>query len=358
MRIGFIHPTPLDYTGGGVRVKYIARGLARRGHEVTVVNPRFRGFPSQRDEFELVEIRQVYDNKLLDIADFTIKAFKYLKGYDLIDLTCPLPNLAKLYRSPEVKFFYTVNELYGIRDYIEESRILFPLPYLTAKLNLKLHYDGIITVSNFSKRQVLSLGVDPRLVHVVYNGVDLEFYDSIEVREKYSKVTVTCVSRLSRKKRFDWLLKALYFLRKDLDAELMIVGTGPDERRLRGLTSSYGLTEHVRFMGRVSDEEKARILKRSHCFWFASRQEGFGLAPLEAMVCGLPVVVSDIPTMREVIGKAGIYARSPEEFASKTRELLSDPKLYEEFSLKARREAEAYPWEKTVSRIERVYEAT
>ena len=65
--------------------------------------------------------------------------------------------------------------------------------------------------------------------------------------------------------------------------------------------------EHIHFLGRVSDEELVRLYNQAACFVFPSLYEGFGLPPLEAMACGCPVLVSDIPVEREVCGDAALY---------------------------------------------------
>ena len=64
---------------------------------------------------------------------------------------------------------------------------------------------------------------------------------------------------------------------------------------------------NIQFLGRVSDDELVRLYNQAACFVFPSLYEGFGLPPLEAMACGCPVLVSDIPVEREVCGDAAQY---------------------------------------------------
>jgi len=65
--------------------------------------------------------------------------------------------------------------------------------------------------------------------------------------------------------------------------------------------------DNIRYLGRVSDEELVRLYNQAVCFIFPSLYEGFGLPPIEAMSCGCPVLVSDIPVLHEVCGDAATY---------------------------------------------------
>jgi glycosyltransferase involved in cell wall biosynthesis len=105
------------------------------------------------------------------------------------------------------------------------------------------------------------------------------------------------VGRLLRHKNMHVVLEALNILRKQgHQFNLRVIGTGPEETRLRAQALGYGLSHAVRFDGRV--DQHASVLgamKSAGVFVFPSVREGFGVAPLEAMACGTPVVTSDHP---------------------------------------------------------------
>ncbi len=128
------------------------------------------------------------------------------------------------------------------------------------------------------------------------------------------------------------------------DAKLFIVGEGDLRSELEGLVRARGISESVRFWGRVSDEQKEELLLRSRCLALPSRGEGFGLVYLEAMRLGRPCLVSTLDAGREVVNppEAGLAAdpNKPEELASALCRLLSEGDQWGRWSLQARRRYE------------------
>jgi len=104
---------------------------------------------------------------------------------------------------------------------------------------------------------------------------------------------VVTVARLERPKRHDILLKAVAELRERRDVRLTIVGTGRDEGDLRALAHRLGVADAVNFTGFVRNP--GEVLARADVFALATEYEGFGNVLVEALACGLPVVVSDVP---------------------------------------------------------------
>ncbi|MGI0152007.1 MAG: glycosyltransferase family 4 protein, partial [Thermoplasmata archaeon] len=151
--------------------------------------------------------------------------------------------------------------------------------------------------------------------------------------------------RLVPHKGVDTLLRAL--ARLPADVALLVVGRGPDLPELSELARRLGLSGRVRFCPRVSDEELPAFLKAADLFVFPSvnRLEGFGLAVAEALATGLPVVVADIPGVREIIepGVEGLLAEPllEEDLAAKLCELLDDPSRRERMGRAARSRAES-----------------
>ncbi len=147
------------------------------------------------------------------------------------------------------------------------------------------------------------------------------------------------------------------------DVHLLVVGRGPRLVDLAGLARRIGVAERAHFCSSVSDEELPRYLALADVFAFPSqnRLEGFGLAVAEAMACGLPVVTSDMPGVREVIDD-GVHGRLVEplladDLAAKLRELLDDPARARAMGAAGRRRAEERYALGTVARqLIRMYE--
>lgn len=166
--------------------------------------------------------------------------------------------------------------------------------------------DGIFAVSRYTAGLARDLGVSRRKVHVVPNGVDAARFDlpsaaerARKFREWHDLVGRPCfatVARLVPHKGIDTAIAALPALRQRVPgATYVVVGDGPDATRLRGLASQLGVSDGVRFLGRVPDEEVVDALLACDAFALLSREarpdvEGFGLVLLEAGACGKPVL--------------------------------------------------------------------
>jgi glycosyltransferase involved in cell wall biosynthesis len=162
----------------------------------------------------------------------------------------------------------------------------------------------IITVSEFSKREILRFYpfLKEQDITVIYNATDESLFRPLPEVEKPRERFALAVSSLDPRKNFSRLVEAF----KGIEGcKLYIVGNA---NRVFGQQGSSGLeSENVKVLGRVSDEELNRLYNQASCFIFPSIYEGFGLPPLEAMQCGCPVIVSDIPVVHEVCGDAAVY---------------------------------------------------
>lgn len=151
--------------------------------------------------------------------------------------------------------------------------------------------DGLVR-SNGTRHRVIPNGVDVAAVQSAISG--------IRPREPGKLV---CAGRMVPVKGQETLIRALpRVIAAHPQARLTLIGAGPDESRLRRLAHDLGLQDHVRFAGWLSWEDTLREMATAQAVVIPSdgTQEGFGLVLVEAMLCGTPVVVSDIPVFREV----------------------------------------------------------
>ncbi len=144
---------------------------------------------------------------------------------------------------------------------------------------------------------------------------------------------------------------------------LVVAGDGPRRAALERLAASQGLLSRVRFVGAVSDEDLPRYHAISQVVVLPSnnRLEGFGLAIVEAMASGRPVIVADVPGVRDVIenGRDGLLAEPlmSTDIAHRCRQLLNDPALREALGRSARESAvQKYALPVVVGRLEEVYQ--
>ena len=150
-------------------------------------------------------------------------------------------------------------------------------------------------------------------------------------------------------------------VRRELPARLLLIGDGPDRSLAERLARDGGFEDRTVFLGNVAAIET--ILPVGKLFLLPSDAESFGLAALEAMACGLPVIGTSVGGLPEVVedGRSG-YLRPVGDvngMAEAALGLLRDPGKLEAFSREARRRAvEEFPTERAVARYRRLYEET
>lgn len=196
------------------------------------------------------------------------------------------------------------------------------------------HATKIITISEFTKNAIIkAYGVVKKHVVVTYPGVTMvSKVESLKskVTEKYhiSKNYILSVGTLQPRKNYVRLIEAFSkFLTSNKQRfgliDLVIVGKkGWLYEEILAAPSRFGVADRVKFLNFVPDQELAVLFKNSLCFVMTSLYEGFGLPALEAMAYSVPVVVSDVSSLPEIAGKAGIYV-DPNDVVSITKGLLS-----------------------------------
>lgn len=157
-------------------------------------------------------------------------------------------------------------------------------------------------VSEGMKREIMRLGAADSCVHVEPMGVDLKGRFNPAPAERRSRFELLFVGRLVEKKGLRHLLDAMpRIVEQCPEAILTIVGFGPEEAERRLQVQSLGLDEHVRFVGPLPQSELPRLYRRATVFVApfvpaaSGDQEGLGLVLIEALGCGCPVIVSNLP---------------------------------------------------------------
>ncbi|HEV8616450.1 MAG TPA: glycosyltransferase [Methylomirabilota bacterium] len=232
---------------------------------------------------------------------------------------------ARLLRVPAVHTFHGIHfERYGAGA---------RATYLGMERRLARWTRVIVNVSRAQEAEGLALRLfTPAQSRVVLNGVDaarlnaaaLDPFDARKALELETEMAVVgCAARFDEVKHLDLLLRAVA-LPAARGATLVLIGRGPEERPLRALAETLGVAGRVRFAGEIADA--ARLFRAFDVYAAPSRKEGMPLAVLEAMALGLPVVASDIPAHRELLGPAsdGVVAATPETFATALGALVAD----------------------------------
>ncbi len=211
---------------------------------------------------------------------------------------------------------------------------------------------GSIGVCGALMGSLAELGADPRKLHVMRNGVDLERFHPIGRNEARQRVGVAAEKRvllsvgyLIERKGHDIAVRALAQLPEDV--VLVIAGSGPERSNLENLARMLGVQDRVRFAGQVANEELKWWYSAADALVLCSSREGWANVLLEAMACGTPAIATNIWGTPEVIAapEAGrlMKARTPEALVAAWNDLAARVPARAE----VRAYAERFSWEAT-----------
>ena len=195
---------------------------------------------------------------------------------------------------------------------------------------------AVIAVSEAERRQLEAQGIAPERLCVLPNPLDLDEFEGVAPAPRRTGAAprrVLYLGQLLPRKRVDALVRALPLLPPDV--ELEIAGNdGGCERALRALVKALGLDARVRFAGLLRGGERLEALAAADAVAYAGRDEAFGLVPLEALLCGTPVVVANDSGCGEVIARVGgglaVAPGDPAALAAALGELLASPARWRE----------------------------
>jgi glycosyltransferase involved in cell wall biosynthesis len=224
-----------------------------------------------------------------------------------------------------------------------------------------------VVVPTESMRAVVAEQYDfDKRVTVVPTGIDLRPYKDLQA-EPFRKeqgwdedVVISSVGRLGAEKNWAVLIKAVAkVLETHPKVRLVIIGEGPERRRLQKLTKSLGIAERVNMIGKVDFDEVPSYLKASDLFAFASTTETQGLVTLEAMAAGLPVVAVDAVGTRDIIehDKDGLLTSNDSEAIAKAiNQLLDHTESYQSFRQASLQKAKSLEFRAQSKKMMAVYE--
>ncbi len=199
-------------------------------------------------------------------------------------------------------------------------------------------------------------------------GVDTEKFKNLNIEKKENEITIGIVKTLTEKYGIEYLIKAIKELENILDIEnykkirLLIYGKGELKNKLEDLTKELQIEDKVIFKGYISNEDVPKALNEMDIFVVPSilDSESFGVAAVEAMACEVPVIVSDVDGLKEVVvnNETGfvIPKKSPKEIANKIKILIENNDIVKKFKKNARdRVLKLYDWNKNVENMIKIY---
>jgi N-acetyl-alpha-D-glucosaminyl L-malate synthase BshA len=195
-------------------------------------------------------------------------------------------------------------------------------------------------------------------IDVIPNFVDANLFSPGPPTGRSTTRVLTHVSNFRPIKRVDDVVRVFAAVRSQARVRLELVGDGPERPRVEALVRELGIEHDVRFHGETPD--LVELYRASDVFLLPSASESFGLAALEAMACGVPVVAADVGGVPEVVvdGETGFLAAvgDVQGMARHVRLLLGDERLHARVSAAARRHAEShFQIEPAIDRYEAAY---
>jgi N-acetyl-alpha-D-glucosaminyl L-malate synthase BshA len=370
MRIGITcYPT---YGGSGAVATELGLDLARRGHQVhfiTYDSPfRLRGY-SERVFFHQVETRMgrypLFDHFPYTLALASKQHEVVLRErLDLLHVHYAIPHATTAYLARQMldgeRSLRFITTLHGTDITLVGQESSF---YAITKFSIE-QSDGVTAVSSYLRDETYrAFGCVSCDVRVIPNFVNLQEYRPSEpgcrtqIAPGGHKV-ITHVSNFREVKRVKDVVRVFARIRRAMPATLVMIGDGPERVDAESEARELGVSEDVRFLGRL--DSVASVLQASDLFILPSQTESFGLAALEAMACGAPVVASRAGGLTEVIddGMNGILepVGSVEAMGRRAVELLRDPERHAAMRAAAIAKAQDFSADRIVPMYEAFYQ--
>ena len=354
---------PPRIVGGIARVVHdLSKRLIKDGHEVTVVTYRDNaGVPEYENDKGVnvyrVDNYMIHPNNFIDWImqlnfNLIAKATEIINkesGFDVIHahdwlVTYAAKSLKNAYDIPIVATIHATEagRNSGIHD--DTQRYINDTEWL-----LTYEATEVIVNSNFMKNDLQRLfGLPYDKINVIPNGINLNNFTGIErdydFRRQYAmdnEKIILYVGRLVYEKGIQHLIAAMpKILSNYHDAKLVIAGKGGMIDELREQANALGLGNKIYFAGYLGGKDVEKMYKAADISVFPSTYEPFGIVALEAMLAGVPTVVSDVGGLNEIVehGVDGMksYAGNPNSLADSILELLLNPELCDKVTKQAK----------------------
>lgn len=223
--------------------------------------------------------------------------------------------------------------------------------------------DRIIVPSHYWKKDLVQrFKLSPKKIVVTYEGVDKKFQvlknkSSAKILSQYKikKPFIIYTGNLYPHKNVERLVEAVKELRLSL---VIVCSRNVFYERFKKRVKEMKAEKWVKLLGFVPDEDLVGLYQEAEAFVWPTLIEGFGLPPLEAMSVGCPVLLSDIPVLREICGQTALYfdPYNVEEIVKKIRGIVGNREMREKLIKKGFKQVEKYSWQKMAQETLEVYE--
>ncbi|WLS45037.1 glycosyltransferase [Micromonospora profundi] len=391
MRIAMIseHASPLAILGGedaggqNTHVAELSAALAAAGHEVRVYTrrdaPDLPVTVRTPDRYDVVHVPAgpaepvVKDALLPHMREFSRWLVERWRGGDwvpeVIHAHFWMSGLAALTagRQTGVPVVQTYHALGTVKRRYQGVQDTSPARRISYERELGRSVDRVVAQCRDEVGELVRMGVPRSRMTVVPSGVNLTSFTPLgpAADREPGRARILTVGRLVERKGFQTVVRAMALVP---DAECVVVGgppeglleTDPYARRLRALADSCGVADRVHLVGAVPREEMGRWYRSADLLVAAPWYEPFGLTPLEAMACGVPVVGTAVGGIRDTVadGTTGdlVPARDPHALATAIQRLLDDRiRRFRYATAASERARSRYSWAATAERLAEIY---
>ena len=348
-------------TGIGVYTRSLLEALVARGHY------RFLGMahrpPRDLDQLLAAGVAVETQGMPLGVLWQQLRLPLRLRRGDVDLLWSPLNTLPRWLPVPGV---VTVHDLTALL-FPETHRLKVRLSILPFLHHTLRQASAVIAISEATAADLRQRfpGCGERL-HVVHNGIDPVFRagtaEEIEaVRDRLAcpRGYLLYAGTLEPRKNVERLLDAWQLLRQRRpDTPPLLLAGAPGWRNTELVARIASLGPEVRHLGHLERRNLVRLFQGASAFVYPSLYEGFGLPPAEAMACGVPVVTSNVSSLPEVVGDAGLQVdpTDPAALAAAIARILDQPELAAELRRRGLERAQLFSWTHAAEQLEEIFQ--
>lgn len=349
--------------GGGANACYfLTKGFVEKDHEVTLVTANYQGMPESEivNGVRVIRVNSKRAHKehcsFKEMLSYLLKAYPVAnklqkrENFDVCLVFFGIPSgpigymLKKKYKLPYVIRFGG-GDVPGFQErFTKVYKIIAPAIKLIWK-----NADALIANSQGLKDMALDF-YNKKPFDVIPNGVDTEvFYPS--VKEESDEFKILFVSRLIERKGLQFIIPQLKKIQDSTEksVKLIVVGDGPYRETLERIAEENHVSDMVEFVGQKGKEEIVPFYQNADLFILPSAKEGMPNVVLEAMACGLPIIMTPCEGSAELICENG-YKAERKEFADYIIKLIGDNEMRKEMSINSnKRVKNFFSWKHIVN---------
>ncbi|MCL1984316.1 MAG: glycosyltransferase family 4 protein [Methanomassiliicoccaceae archaeon] len=351
MKIIDVNPFFYPYMGGiEHRMHDTCKLLAERGHDVTILTGRLPGTAEkeERDGYKIIRLK----SRIVNIYNPPFISSKNVLG-SLNELDADIVNYnyrwAPSYNKDLMRYdgkkVFTYHNMWGEGMGITGKISEIQDNRFRKCLNT---FDHIICVSDFVRDDLIRRGISENRTTTVPSCLST-FPDVSDGEEDF----VLSLGRLVKTKGLNYLIDAM----EHVNTKLVICGRGPEAKHIGKLIVKHGLEDKIEMKGYVSEEEKSYLMSSCKFFVMPSLFESFGLAAVELMSYGRPIICTDVNGLPDTVKDGGVIVppKDPKALADAMNGLLDDADERAKLAKAARIQAEVFNWDDNIEKIEDVY---